>query len=258
MEIQSFGLGVGVACLAAGVVGRPFARRRGISAEDWWWLVTGLMVSGVIGGRLLHILPDAGYYFQYPYEIIRPPIEGLSYYGAVLFGALYVGFFARRVRMSFWQAADLIALPWLVALLLVSLFWGAPVAKASAPWGVRVSLDLLYLTGIYLLLAWTRRELRRPANYGRLAMAVLAGDGLLRLVTGWWFARYLPPAMAVPLADHLARGAAFVVGGTFFLAARGAAASRLPVDFGRRSFSRWAGWVLTYVALVLIRVAATG
>ena len=256
MELYSFGMGVGVACLAGGVVGRALARRRGLSSETWWWLVTGLMVSGVAGARLIHILPDAGYYIQYPYEIIRPPIEGLSYYGALLFGAFYIRFFARRARMSFWQVADLVALPWLVVLLWVAVLWGAPVAKVGAPDSVRIILDLVYLTGVYVLIPWVQREARRPSNHGQPAMAVLALDGFLRLVTGWGFARYLPATVPAPLVDHLSRAGAFLVGAVLLWAVRGATRTRSPLDYAAsRGLSRWLGWLVAYIALAVIKIA---
>lgn len=256
MEVYSFGLGVGLACLIGGAAGSAHARRRGVGRDDWWRLVTGLMVVGMIGGRLVHVLPDAGYYLAYPYEIIRPPVEGFSYYGAILAGALYVHRFARRRDLGFGQVADLLALPWLVALLFIALLWGAPVAKAGAPAGVRLFFDVLYLTAIYVLLAWVRRQLRRPGGHGRLLVAVLAVDGLLRLISGLVFTLYLPATFDVPAADHISRGIAFAAGAALLWLTRGAATGAPQWEAGRHPISRWKGWLVTYVVLVVIRIVA--
>lgn len=258
MEVHGFGLGIGVACLAGGVVGRSLARRRGLDPDAWWRLVAGLMISGAIGGRLFYVLPNAGYYLKYPLEIIRPPVEGLSYYGALLAGAAYARRFARRAELTFGQVADLVALPWLVGLLLASLFWGAPTVKAGSPYGVRLGLDILYLTGLYALLAWAWNA-RRLCGRGKLALAVLAGDSLLRLVTGLVFSAFLPPVIPWPVLDHLARAAAVLAGVAMLRRLREvepeppAEPVKGPV---KGSYSRWAGWLLVYGVLVLIRAAA--
>lgn len=254
MEVYGFGLGVGAACLAGGVIGRTLARRRGIAHDEWWRLVTGLMVSGVIGARLAYVLPHAGYYLANPLEIIRPPIEGYSYYGAVFFAMLYTGWFARRIRKGFGFVVDLVALPWLAALVIASLIWGAPVVKVgSPPWLVHL-VDTVYLTVVYVLLAWGWQRQRRVGGSGRLAASVLAVDGLLRLVSGLLFALFLPVSVAEQTANHVARAVAAALGGLYLLQTR-RGPNWQAWEGPPPSFSRWLGWLLAYGALLVLKFA---
>ena len=227
--------------MAGGVVGRTFARRRGFSPDEWWRLVTGLMVWGMIGGRLIHVMPHANYYLTYPLEIIRPPIEGYSYYGAVLFGIGYAWQFPRRVGKSFWFIADLLALPWLFALLVSRLVWGAPVVKVGAPSWLVLAVDIVYLTVLFVLLAWGAQGQRRTGSYGRLAMIALGVDGLLRLGAGLLFTLFLPATVAGQTINHIARALAFVVGGSIAVL-QGGGIRRPVLEETSQPLSRWVGW----------------
>lgn len=253
MEVYGFGLGVGVACLAGGMIGRAQARRRGITRDDWWRLVTGLMIWGMIGGRLAHVVPHAAYYLANPLEIIRPPIEGYSYYGAILFGALYCGRFARRVHKSFWVVADLLVQPWLFALLITGLIWGVPVVKVGAPSWLVLIVDIVYLSALYVLLGWAGQSQRRIGGFGRMAMTVLAVDALLRLSAGVLFASTLPAAVADQTVNHVVRGVALAIG--IAGAAMLGGGVRPAWERSSLSFSRWVGWILGYALLITIKVA---
>ncbi|HLS90457.1 MAG TPA: prolipoprotein diacylglyceryl transferase family protein [Limnochordia bacterium] len=254
MEIYGFGLGVGAACLAGGVIGRTVARRRGVAPDEWWRLVTGLMISGLIGARLAYIVPHAGYYLLNPLDIVRPPIEGYSYYGALLFGWLYAARFARRIGRSLGFVVDLVALPWLVALVVTAVIWGAPVVKVGSPLWLVFLVDIVYLTVVYALLAWGWQKQRRVDGSGRLAAAVLSVDAALRLVAGLVLGVYLPVPLAEQTANHVTRAVAAALGAVFLLGTRRRPA--WPAWEGPPApFSRWAGWLLAYGALAVIRWA---
>lgn len=253
MEVYGFGLGVGAACLAGGVIGRTLARRRGISLDEWWRLVTGLMVWGMIGGRLAYVLPHAGYYLAHPVEIVRPPIEGYSYYGAIALGAWYTVRFARRLDRNFGFVADLVAQPWLLALLVGALIWGVPVVKAGAPSGLILAADIVYLTVLYGLLGWIGQMQRLALGSGRLAMLVLAVDSCLRLAAGLIFSPFLPAASDDQTVNHVMRTVAAVVGiaGTI---RSGGVTVRFAPEGGPSALSRWLGWILVYFGLIGFKV----
>lgn len=69
-----------------------------------------IVISGIVGARLLYILMNFSYYFKHPIEIFLLQKGGLSYYGGFLL-ALIVGFLvARKRRLPLAKIADLIAL----------------------------------------------------------------------------------------------------------------------------------------------------
>ena len=146
------------------------------------------------------------------------------------------------------------ALPWLFALLISGLIRGAPVVKVGAPSWLVLAFDIVYVTVIYALLGWGERGQRRMGGDGRLAMIVLAVDGMLRLGAGLFFALFLPAAFAGQSANHVARALAMVAGG-LGLALRGGGIYRPAFDLSPRALSRWAGWIVTYVVLIVIKVA---
>src|SRR5690606_41178151 len=87
---------------------------------------------------------------------------------------------------------DLVALPWIVALVVTAVIWGAPVVKVGSPLWLVFLVDIVYLTVVYALLAWGWQKQRRVDGSGRLAAAVLSVDAALRLVAGLVLGVYLP------------------------------------------------------------------
>ncbi len=68
----------------------------------------GLIVVGLIGARLYHVLNAWPYYWQHPQNIIAIWNGGLAVHGALIAGALYVWWYAGRHTYSFFWLTDLI------------------------------------------------------------------------------------------------------------------------------------------------------
>ena len=115
------------------------------------------------------------------------------------------------------------ALPWLVALVVTAVIWGAPVVKVGSPLWLVFLVDIVYLTVVYALLAWGWQKQRRVDGSGRLAAAVLSVDAALRLVAGLVLGVYLPVPLAEQTANHVTRAVAAALGAVFLLGTRQAA-----------------------------------
>jgi phosphatidylglycerol:prolipoprotein diacylglycerol transferase len=86
------------------------AQKFGLREDDIADLLVLLLVTGIIGGRILYVLLNLGYYVNDPLEVLNLTKGGLVWYGgfgaALLAGSLFI---KRRRRMNFWTTADLIA-----------------------------------------------------------------------------------------------------------------------------------------------------
>lgn len=92
------------------------AKRRGHDPEIVWDLLIYLMIGGVIGARIWHILtpsPSTGlttaWYFSHPLDMLAVWRGGLGIPGAVIGGAAVLFFYSRRMGLSFSGWADIIA-----------------------------------------------------------------------------------------------------------------------------------------------------
>jgi phosphatidylglycerol:prolipoprotein diacylglycerol transferase len=114
-----------------------------------WDALTWVIVLGVIGARLYHILTpppsmgvDRWYYFRHPLEILATWKGGLGIYGAVAGGALGLYIVIRRAKRDIWRWMDIIV-P------------GLALAQAIGRWGNFINQELYgrptnLLWGIYI------------------------------------------------------------------------------------------------------------
>ena len=91
-------------------------KRRGYDPEIVWDLLIYLLIGGVIGARLWHILtpsPSTGitpaWYFSHPLDAIAIWKGGLGIPGAVIGGAVVLFFYSRKMGFVFSEWADIIA-----------------------------------------------------------------------------------------------------------------------------------------------------
>lgn len=126
--IRWYGLLVTGGAIAAAFVASREARRRGENPDHIWNMLTWVLVLGIIGARLYHVLsaPSTGgglsYYLQNPIKVLYIWEGGLGIYGAVAGGLLGVYLYARRYRLPFLHWADIAIV-------------GVPLAQAIGRWG---------------------------------------------------------------------------------------------------------------------------
>ena len=90
------------------------AKRRGHEPEIVWDLLTYLLIGGIIGARIWHILtppPSSGvtasWYLTHPLDAMAIWKGGLGIPGAIIGGAIVLYFYTRRHKLSFAQWADI-------------------------------------------------------------------------------------------------------------------------------------------------------
>jgi phosphatidylglycerol:prolipoprotein diacylglycerol transferase len=137
--VHYYGIIIMFGALAAAWLATREAKRRGIDDEIIWDVMPWLLIAGVIGARIWHILtPPASmveqgvttwYYLTHPLAAIDIRGGGLGIPGAVMGGALALFLYCRKHKISFAIFVDMIA-P------------GLALAQAIGRWGNFVNQEL--------------------------------------------------------------------------------------------------------------------
>lgn len=201
-RVQSFGLCVAVAFVAAGVVMHRDFARKGEPTDLAWEMVVAALVGGLVGARLNLAL-------EYPAAFTAAPVaflasrSGFVWYGGLAGGVLATLWPIRRRRVRWASAADTAA-PALALGLAIGRIgchlagdgdWGTPstlpwavaYTKAVAPWpyppGVRVHPAALYECAALLVLFVVLQRLRgRGWRAGTIFASYLVAAGTIRFL----------------------------------------------------------------------------
>ncbi len=101
------------------------AKRRGKDPEMVWDMLPWLLIGGIIGARLWHVLTPSSsnaamglttqYYFQNPLEILKIWKGGLGIFGGIIGGAIALAIYCRAQKQNFFEWTDIIAPGLLIA-----------------------------------------------------------------------------------------------------------------------------------------------
>lgn len=217
--VRFYGIILMLGAVAAAFLAEREARRRNQDTEIVWDALLWLLVGGIVGARIWHILtPPASmvavgittrYYLTHPLDAIDIRAGGLGIPGAVIGGALALYFFCRRRRTSFALWAD-IAAPALALGQAIGR-WGNFVnrevygAPTDLPWALYIEPEFrlpeyfqveryhplflyesLWNLGILFLLLWMGRRFAQRLKQGDLFLVYL-----IAYPTGRFFLEFL-------------------------------------------------------------------
>lgn len=150
--VKFYGIILMLGAVAGAWLATREAKRRGHNPEIVWDLLTYLLIGGIIGARLWHILtppPSSGvtasWYLTHPLDALAIWKGGLGIPGAIIGGAIVLYFYTRKHKLSFPEWADICAPS--VALGQAIGRWGNFVnqelygAPTNLPWGLRIDED---------------------------------------------------------------------------------------------------------------------
>lgn len=127
--IYWYGILIVTGALLAAYIASLEAKRRGIDQDHVWNGLLVVLIVGVIGARLYHIVSSPtgttiglSYYLENPVEMLNFRAGGLGIYGAVAGGMLGLYFFTRYAKLSFVAFVDMAMM-------------GLPFAQAIGRWG---------------------------------------------------------------------------------------------------------------------------
>ena len=101
------------------------AKRHGKDPEMVWDMLPWLLIGGIIGARLWHVLTPSSsnaamglttqYYFQNPLEILKIWKGGLGIFGGIIGGAIALAIYCRANKQNFFEWTDIIVPGLLIA-----------------------------------------------------------------------------------------------------------------------------------------------
>ena len=68
-----------------------------------------IILFSILGARLFYVIGDYKFYLNNLNEIFLINHGGISIYGAILFGIIYLVFYCKKKRISFWNLSDCLA-----------------------------------------------------------------------------------------------------------------------------------------------------
>lgn len=133
-----YSLFVILAIIAAVGVSLKESQRKGLSTETIYSLAPWVLIGGVIGARLFHVIDKWEYYAANPFQMFALWQGGLAIWGALAGGGVAALLFARLNRITFGRLADTLVPGLLVAQIIgrfACIIDGDAVGSAtSLPW----------------------------------------------------------------------------------------------------------------------------
>ena len=117
VKIYFYALIIITGALLGAVLASKEAKRRGFDSDIVWDLLPWLLMAGIIGARIWHVLtPDSTLlingknpYFIHPLQIFNIRKGGLGIPGAVMAGVLAPWIYCRHKKLSFMTWVDIVA-----------------------------------------------------------------------------------------------------------------------------------------------------
>jgi len=92
-----------------------YRREIDFSKNDCYDLVFYLILGGVIGARLFHVIVwEPGYYLADPLKILYFWEGGMAFHGGVIGGLFAAWLYWKKRKFKFWKVADLLSIPMVV------------------------------------------------------------------------------------------------------------------------------------------------
>ncbi len=108
-KIFTYGLLVATGCLFAILLASSRAEKEGLDSQKVLDLCFYVMVSALLGARLLYVIVEYRYFLASPLEIFKFWKGGLVFYGGLILGVLISLWYLKRNQMPMWKTADLLA-----------------------------------------------------------------------------------------------------------------------------------------------------
>lgn len=141
LTVHTYGFLIAMGFLIGLVLAILQAKKEGISSDKIMDLSFYILLSAVIGSRLLFILINFGHYIDNPLDIFKIWEGGLVFYGGVMLAVPTAIWYVKKNGLDVWRTADIFAPPIAIGHVfgrLGCLAAGCCYGKtaASLPWGI--------------------------------------------------------------------------------------------------------------------------
>jgi len=152
IQIHWYGFLIVVAIIADFFIAKFLLKKYNIPTEILYDFGFYLLIFGIIGARLGHIVSEIGYYFKYPLDMFKIWNGGLAIHGAIFAGIVVVWFFCKnfnRKQKNQFKIDSLIMLDILAPLIALGQAigrWGNYFNQelfgppSSLPWAIPISV----------------------------------------------------------------------------------------------------------------------
>lgn len=109
LHIYWYGLFIVIGIMTALAISLKLGSYYNIKKETIIDLVFWVVIFGIIGARIYHVILEWPYYAEYPLDIFKVWQGGLAIHGALIAGVLVGWFFAKKNNLNFWLLAAITA-----------------------------------------------------------------------------------------------------------------------------------------------------
>ncbi len=188
-------------------------------------LILYMMLGGVIGARLFHILLFFKDYLANPLDILKFWQGGMTFIGGLVGGLLAITYYCKKNKINFYEVADIIVIPFALFLgfgRIANFINGEFVGTITkVPWCVKFKdylecrhpsqlYEALKNFFIFGVLFFLNKKKHRP---GLIFWSFITLYGMLRFITNFW--RYDTMYFGLSLGQYL--GLAMFIIGTIVL-----------------------------------------
>ena len=118
-HIYFYGILITIGVIAAAFLAQAEAKRRGLNPDVIWDVLFWVVVAGIVGARIWHILTPppsmvaqgitTKWYLMHPLDMINIRNGGLGIPGAIIGGALALWIYCRNKKLTFLTWLDIVA-----------------------------------------------------------------------------------------------------------------------------------------------------
>lgn len=105
--IYTYGTLVAIAFLIGLYLAKLQANKEGISTDKIIDLSIYVLVSGILGARILYIITDIKYYFSHPIDVFKIWEGGLVYYGGFLTSLIVLLWYLNKKKLPVFKIIDI-------------------------------------------------------------------------------------------------------------------------------------------------------
>lgn len=105
--LRWYGLAIMLAVVAAVLITTYRAKKKGIATEEIHSLAIWVVIGGIVGARLFHVIDNFGYYMSNPSQILQ--FQGLAIWGALAGGGVATIAYAKIKHVPLGRLVDALA-----------------------------------------------------------------------------------------------------------------------------------------------------